>query len=76
MSAHRSQSSRRRVTVSYVLRGEEESRNLSGINALKLNARTRVLYTGGRDSIIRTWKVTDQIIAQNQASRSIYRLVG
>ncbi|XP_062520328.1 WD repeat-containing protein 48-like [Corticium candelabrum] len=66
MSAHRSQSSRRRVTVSYVLRGEEESRNLSGINALKLNARTRVLYTGGRDSIIRTWKVTDQIIAQNQ----------
>jgi hypothetical protein len=70
MSSHRAQSARRKVTVSYVIRDKEEPRNRSGVNSMRLNGRTRVLFTAGRDSIIRSWKVTDQIISQNQV---IYR---
>lgn len=51
---------KKKVTVSYVIRDEEERLNRSGVNALRIDPVTRRLYTAGRDSIIRCWDVSSQ----------------
>ena len=48
----------RKVTVSYVIRDEEEKLNRSGVNALQIDAPGDRLYTAGRDSIIRCWNIS------------------
>ena len=48
----------RKVTVSYVIREEEEKLNRSGVNALQIDAANNRLFTAGRDSIIRCWDVS------------------
>ena len=46
---------KRKVTVSFVIREEEEPLHRSGVNALQLDRNTGGLYSAGRDSIIRCW---------------------
>ena len=46
---------RRKVTVSFTIRDEQESLHRSGVNALQLDKKTGRLYSAGRDSIIRCW---------------------
>lgn len=48
----------RKVSVSYVIREEEEKLNRSGVNALQIDAANNRLFTAGRDSIIRCWDVS------------------
>lgn len=51
---------KKKVTVSYVLRDEEEPLNRSGVNVLRIDPATQHLYTAGRDSIIRCWDISSQ----------------
>ena len=46
---------RRKVTVSFTMRDEQEPLHRSGVNALQLDKKTGRLYSAGRDSIIRCW---------------------
>ena len=46
---------RRKVTVSFTMRDEQEPLHRSGVNALQLDKNTGRLYSAGRDSIIRCW---------------------
>ena len=47
--------SKKRVTISYIIREPEELQNRAGVNCLQFDALNRILYTAGRDSIIRSW---------------------
>lgn len=49
---------RRKVTISFVIRDEEEPLHRSGVNALQFDKHTGRLYSAGRDSIIRCWNTT------------------
>ena len=51
---------KKKVTVSYVIRDEEEPLNRSGVNALRIDPNTQHLYSAGRDSIIRCWDISSQ----------------
>lgn len=51
---------KKKTTVSYVIRDEEEPLNRSGVNALRVDSRARHLYSAGRDSIIRCWDISSQ----------------
>ena len=48
----------RKVTISYVIRDEEEKLNRSGVNALQIDPIDNRLFTAGRDSIIRCWNIS------------------
>lgn len=48
----------RKVTISYVIRDEEEKLNRSGVNALQIDPIENRLFTAGRDSIIRCWNIS------------------
>ena len=51
-----SSGNRKKITISYVIREPEEPYNRSGVNCVQLDAENRLLYTAGRDSIIRSWR--------------------
>jgi hypothetical protein len=51
---------KKKATVSYVIRDEEEPLNRSGVNALRVDPQARQLYSAGRDSIIRCWDISSQ----------------
>ncbi len=48
---------RKKITISFVIRDVEEKLNRSGVNALRMDPTNQILYTAGRDSIIRSWNV-------------------
>lgn len=52
-------SGRRKVQVSFVIREEKENYHRSGINSLQYDHALKRLYSAGRDSIIRTWNVSN-----------------
>ncbi|RWS08592.1 WD repeat-containing protein 48-like protein [Dinothrombium tinctorium] len=54
MSGH---NSRKKVTVSFVIRDEVEKFHRSGVNSLQYDPALNRLYSAGRDSIIRIWNV-------------------
>ena len=56
--------SKKRVTISYVIREPEELQNRAGVNCLQFDEQSHLLYTAGRDSIIRSWNC----LAENAAS--------
>ncbi|XP_067057172.1 WD repeat-containing protein 48-like [Acropora muricata] len=62
---HNHSLSRRKVTISFVIRDEEEPLHRSGVNALQLDKSNGRLYSAGRDSIIRCWNTN---AAKNQKS--------
>lgn len=49
--------SRKKTAISYVIRDVEEKFNRAGVNALRIDPTNQVLYTAGRDSIIRAWDI-------------------
>ncbi len=48
---------KKKIAVSYIIREKEEPLNKSGVNALRLDPAHHLLYSAGRDSIIRSWDV-------------------
>ena len=48
---------RKKISVSFVIRDVEEKRNRAGVNAIRIDAATKQLFTAGRDSIIRCWDI-------------------
>ncbi|KAH9527404.1 WD repeat-containing protein 48 [Dermatophagoides farinae] len=48
---------RKKITISYVIRSEQERYHRSGINSLQYDPHLGRLYSAGRDSIIRIWNV-------------------
>lgn len=51
--------SRKKIVISFVIRDVEEKFNRAGINAVRIDPTNQILYTAGRDSIIRAWDVLD-----------------
>ena len=49
--------SRRKVAVSFILRDKLEKLNRSGVNKLRIDPTNHLLYTAGRDSVIRSWDI-------------------
>ncbi|KAG9508421.1 WD repeat-containing protein 48-like protein, partial [Fragariocoptes setiger] len=49
---------KKKITVSFTIRDEEEKYHRSGVNSLQHDANLHRLYSAGRDSIIRIWDVT------------------
>ncbi|KAJ7369431.1 WD repeat-containing protein 48, partial [Desmophyllum pertusum] len=72
---HNHAMSRRKVTVSFVIRDEEEPLHRSGVNALQLDKNTGRLYSAGRDSIIRCWNTDVDKKLPHSIIRAPYRLV-
>ncbi|KAI1284988.1 WD repeat-containing protein 48 [Halotydeus destructor] len=54
------QNSRKKVTVSFVIREETERYHRSGINSLQYDSVLNRLYSAGRDSVIRVWNTKTQ----------------
>lgn len=52
-------SSRKKTAISFVIRDVQEEFNRAGVNALRIDPTNQILYTAGRDSIIRTWNIQD-----------------
>lgn len=50
-------SSRKKTTISFVIRDVDEKVNRAGVNAVRLDPTNQILYTAGRDSIIRMWDI-------------------
>lgn len=69
----------RKVTVSYVIREDEEKLNRSGVNALQIDAPGDRLYTAGRDSIIRCWNISsyglEEVKYSNYICKYLQRVV-
>ena len=49
---------RKKVAVTYVIRNREERLNRSGVNKIRVVPDKQLLYTAGRDSIIRCWDIS------------------
>lgn len=56
MSAHKGVS-RKRTQVSFVIRDEEERRHRFGVSALQVDGAHSRLYSAGRDSVVRVWRL-------------------
>lgn len=68
---------RRKVAVSYVIRDVEEKLNRSGVNKLCLDPNHQQLYTAGRDSIIRSWDISQTVCderVRNSSSKCYMQL--
>lgn len=50
---------KKRLAVSYTIRDVEEPLNRAGVNALAIDPTQKLLYTAGRDAIIRCWDVSE-----------------
>lgn len=48
---------KKKISLSYVIRSEQEPSHRSGINSLQYDPHLERLYTAGRDSIIRIWNL-------------------
>jgi WD40 repeat protein len=51
--------SRKKIAVSFIIRDVEEKFNRAGVNVVRVDPTNQVLYTAGRDSIIRAWDIQD-----------------
>ena len=49
---------RKKISISYVIRSEQERYHRSGVNSLQYDPITGRLYSAGRDSSIRMWTVS------------------
>lgn len=61
---------RRKVTMSFVIRDEEEPLHRSGVNALQLDKNSGRLYSAGRDSIIRCWNTNAEKVRASTCFRT------
>lgn len=73
MTAYHKQNShatKKKVSVSYVIREKDETCHRAGVNSLQYDPYLDRLYSAGRDSIIRIWGFTNDTSAQEQNVRS------
>lgn len=61
---------RKKIAISFVIRDVEEKYNRSGVNALCIDPAMQILYTAGRDSIIRMWDVSSSDKGETEVSGS------
>ena len=54
-----SSGAKKRLSVSYTIRDVSEPFNRAGVNALAVDHEQKLLYTAGRDAIIRCWDVSE-----------------
>lgn len=64
-------SAKKRLSVSYTIRDVSEPLNRAGINALAVDHSQKLLYTAGRDAIIRCWDISDARSKKQCVSRCI-----
>ena len=50
---------KKRMAVSYTIRDVKEPLNRAGVNALAIDPARKLLYTAGRDAIIRCWDISE-----------------
>lgn len=60
---------RRKTAVSYVIRDAEERYNRSGVNCVLVDQAAKLLYSGGRDAIVRCWDIGQAGVGQELVSR-------
>ena len=48
---------KKKTAVSFIIRDKEETQNRSGVNALRVDPENNMLYSAGRDSVIRSWDI-------------------
>jgi len=48
---------KKKIAVSFIIRDKEERLNRSGVNAVRVDPNQHMLFTAGRDSIIRSWDI-------------------
>lgn len=71
---------KKRLAVSYTIRDVKEPLNRAGINALAIDPSQKLLYTAGRDAIIRCWDVSQargrkQCVSHSDVSKKIMRFI-
>lgn len=72
MTAYHKQNShatKKKVSISYVIREKEERCHRAGVNSLQYDTYLDRLYSAGRDSIIRIWGFTNESDVQDQNVR-------
>lgn len=60
---------RRKTAVSFVIRDAEECYNRSGVNCVLVDPSAKLLYSGGRDAIVRCWNIGQAGAGQEPVSR-------
>lgn len=73
MTAYHKQNShatKKKVSISYVIREKEERCHRAGVNSLQYDTYLDRLYSAGRDSVIRIWGFTNEPSDQDQMVRS------
>ena len=68
---------RKRMAVSYTIRDVKEPLNRAGVNAMAIDPAKKLLYTAGRDAIIRCWDISEahgqkQCVSQTDYSINEY----
>lgn len=62
--------SKKKISISYVIRDEEERCHRSGVNSLKYDPYLDRLYTAGRDAVIRIWDFSDELASRGKLTGS------
>lgn len=57
--------SKKKVSISYIIREKEERCHRSGVNSLQYDPHLERLYSAGRDSVIRIWGFAEDVIKSN-----------
>ncbi len=66
---------RKRMAVSYMIRDVKEPLNRAGINALAIDPDKKLLYTAGRDAIIRCWDISEARGQKQCVSQTDYTIL-
>ena len=59
---------RRKLSVSFVIRNENEPKNRLGVNAIQYDPKLKRLFTASRDSVIRCWNPNRDKVCKSKAS--------
>ena len=66
---------RKRMSVSYTIRDVKEPLNRAGINALAIDPSKKLLYTAGRDAVIRCWDISEAHGQKQCVSQTDYAII-
>ena len=63
------------MAVSYTIRDVKEPLNRAGVNALAIDPTKKLLYTAGRDAIIRCWDISEAHGQKQCVSQTDYTII-
>ena len=66
---------RKRMSVSYTIRDVKEPLNRAGVNALAIDPSKKLLYTAGRDAVIRCWDISEAHGQKQCVSQTDYAII-